>query len=89
MRATIFRRIGQLIGRISLAARWAERLFTRALAVFADYQGTRLTEGIDTGQIAVPSVAERGGDFSQNPLTGSVNGTAWAAQLSALLGKQR
>ena len=32
---------------------------------FADYQGTRLTEGIDTGDIAVPSAAERGGDFSQ------------------------
>ncbi len=61
--------------------------FHKSLAVFADYQGTRLTEGIDTGQIAVPSVAERGGDFSQNPLTGSVNGTAWAGQLSALLGR--
>lgn len=54
---------------------------------FADYQGTRLTEGIDTGDIAVPSMAERGGDFSQAPLTGSVNGAAWAAQLSATLGQ--
>ena len=54
---------------------------------FADYQGTRLTEGIDTGDIAVPSVAERGGDFSQVPLTGSVNGTAWATQLSSELGR--
>jgi hypothetical protein len=61
--------------------------FHKSVAVFADYQGTRLTEGIDTGNIAVPSTAERGGDFSQNQLTGSVNGTAWAAQLSALLGK--
>ena len=42
----------------------------------ADYQGTRLTEGIDTGDISVPSLAERGGDFSQVPLTGSVNGNA-------------
>jgi len=59
----------------------------KSVMLFADYQGTRLTEGIDTGEIAVPSMAERGGDFSQNPLTGSVNGDAWAAQLSALLGK--
>jgi hypothetical protein len=59
--------------------------FHKSLAVFADYQGTRLTEGIDTGRIAVPSLAERGGDFSQNLLTGSVNGATWAAQLTALL----
>ncbi len=54
---------------------------------FADYQGTRLTEGIDTGEIAVPSPAERSGDFSQVPLTGSVNGDYWAAQLSNRLGR--
>ncbi|HXR40550.1 MAG TPA: carboxypeptidase regulatory-like domain-containing protein [Terracidiphilus sp.] len=60
--------------------------FRKTVAVFADYQGTRLTEGIDTGDIAVPSVAERSGDFSQNPLMGSVNGTAWAALLSSRLG---
>jgi hypothetical protein len=59
--------------------------FHKSLSVFADYQGTRLTEGIDTGDIAVASIAERGGDFSQIPLTGSVNGTAWAAQLTSLL----
>ena len=53
--------------------------------LFADYQGTRLTEGIDTGQIAVPSNAERGGDFSQIPLTGSVNGNVWATYLSQAL----
>ena len=54
---------------------------------FTDYQETRLTEGIDTGDIAVPSMAERNGDFSQTPFTGSVNGTAWAAQLSSALGQ--
>jgi hypothetical protein len=37
---------------------------SKSLALFGDYQGTRLTEGIDTGNIAVPSLAERGGDFS-------------------------
>jgi hypothetical protein len=61
--------------------------FHKSVALFADYQGTRLTEGIDTGNIAVPTLAERGGNFAQSPLTGSVNGSSWAAQLSALLGK--
>jgi hypothetical protein len=59
----------------------------KGLHWFADYQGTRLTEGIDTGDIAVPSLAERMGDFSQIPLAGSVNGDYWAAQLSAKLGQ--
>ncbi len=31
---------------------------------FADYQGTRMTEGVDTGLISVPSAANRAGDFS-------------------------
>jgi hypothetical protein len=30
---------------------------------FGDYQGTRSTQGIDTGEIPVPSLAERVGDF--------------------------
>jgi hypothetical protein len=30
---------------------------------FGDYQGTRLTQGIDTGEVPVPSLAERAGDF--------------------------
>ena len=38
--------------------------FHKSVMLFGDYQGTRLTEGIDTGNIAVPSLAERGGDFS-------------------------
>ncbi len=59
--------------------------FHKSVMLFADYQGTRLTEGIDTGQIAVPSNAERGGDFSQVPLTGSVNGNVWATYLSQAL----
>ena len=62
-------------------------LHSKSFALFADYQGTRLTEGIDTGNIAVPSIAERTGDFSQNPLTGRVNGDNWASLLSARLGR--
>ena len=60
---------------------------SKSLTLFVDYQGTRLTEGIDTGNIAVPSLAERGGDFSQNPLTGQVSGPYWASLLSARLGR--
>ncbi|MGA2216773.1 MAG: carboxypeptidase regulatory-like domain-containing protein [Terracidiphilus sp.] len=52
--------------------------FRKSIALFADYQGTRLTEGIDTGDIAVPSTAERGGDFSDAvssfTTTATVNG---------------
>jgi hypothetical protein len=55
--------------------------------LFGDYQGTRLTEGIDTGEISVPSAAERSGDFDQNPLTGSVSGPCIASLLSARLGR--
>jgi hypothetical protein len=60
--------------------------FHKSIALFADYQGTRLTEGVDTGDIAVPSLAERSGNFSGNPLAGSVKGSAWAAMLSGKLG---
>ena len=39
---------------------------------FADYQGTRLTQGVDTGQIPVPSLADRTGNISD--LAGSLDG---------------
>jgi len=61
--------------------------FHKSVALFGDYQGTRLTQGIDTGNISVPSLAERGGDFSQSPLTGSVSGPFLAARLTSLLGR--
>ena len=43
---------------------------------FADYQGTRLTQGIDTGQIPVPSLSDRSGNLLDlsNSLTGTVTG---------------
>jgi hypothetical protein len=66
--------------------------FSKNLTFFADYQGTRLTEGIDTGNIAVPSDAERNGSFL-NPaspisslLTGCVSGPNMASLLSRELG---
>jgi hypothetical protein len=57
---------------------------------FGDYQGTRLTEGVATGDIPVPSVAEQTGDFSapslSSSLTGTVVGPFWAQTLSNELG---
>jgi hypothetical protein len=34
---------------------------------FGDYQGTRSTQGVDTGQIPVPSLQDRMGNFSDSP----------------------
>jgi len=59
----------------------------KSITLFGDYQGTRLTEGMDTGNIAVPSIAERSGDFSQRALTGLVSGPYWASLLSKKLGR--
>ena len=55
---------------------------------FGDYQATRTTQGIETGNIPVPSLAERSGDFSgiANQLTGTVNGANWANVLTGRLG---
>ncbi len=60
---------------------------------FADYQGTRQTQGIDTGEISVPSNADRTGnmlDFTNgtagNQLTGTVGGAYFANLLSQELG---
>ncbi len=55
---------------------------------FADYQGTRTNQGIDTGLISVPSLAERSGDFEgvSGALTGDVSGPYLASLLSRELG---
>ena len=55
---------------------------------FVDYQGTRTTQGVETGLISVPSIQERAGDFSDraSTLTGTVDGSNWASQLSQKLG---
>jgi hypothetical protein len=52
---------------------------------FADYQGTRTNEGVDTGLIPVPSAAERSGNFGA--LTGTVSGPHIASILSQELGR--
>ena len=55
---------------------------------FADYQGTRTDQGIDTGLIAVPTLAERSGNFQgvAGALTGAVSGSYFANLLSQKLG---
>ena len=60
--------------------------FHRGVKLFADYQGTRLTEGIDTGNIAVPTASERTGQFAATDLTGCVSGAYLASLLSQKLG---
>ena len=59
------------------------------LFYFADYQGTRQTQGIDTGEISVPSAADRSGDLADlaASLTGAVSGPYLAALLSKKLGR--
>ena len=52
---------------------------------FADYQGTRTTQGVSTGNISVPSVAERNGNFDD--LTGTVSGPYLATLFTQRLGR--
>src|SRR5579864_4954406 len=58
------------------------------LFYFGDYQGTRQSQGVDTGLIPVPSLANRAGDFSSTPdaLSGSVSGPYLASLLTQRLG---
>lgn len=58
------------------------------LFFFVDYQGTRQILGLDTGDIPVPSGADRAGNLADiaDQLTGTVNGGYWANALSQSLG---
>jgi hypothetical protein len=58
---------------------------------FVDYQGTRTALGISTGNITVPTLAQRGGNFldpstGQSQLKGSVSGPYLASLLTQELG---
>jgi hypothetical protein len=55
---------------------------------FGDYQGTRMSQGIDTGLIPVPTMAERTGNLAgiADSLTGKVSGPYLANLLSQKLG---
>ena len=55
---------------------------------FADYQGTRIDQGVETGLISVPSVQDRAGNLSDvaTSLTGVVSGSYLASLLTQELG---
>jgi len=53
---------------------------------FTDYQKTQTTQGISTGNISVPTLAQRQGNFDD--LTGSVSGPYLASLLTQKLGRQ-
>jgi hypothetical protein len=55
---------------------------------FGDYQGTRNIQGISTGVLPVPSLADRTGDLSDlaSSLTGTVQGSYAASLLTQRLG---
>ena len=55
---------------------------------FGDYQGTRQSQGIDTGLIPVPSLADRSGNLTDQAasLTGAVSGPYLANLLTQRLG---
>jgi len=58
------------------------------LFFFGDYQGTQLTQGVDSGLIPVPSTQDLAGNLSDvsDQLAGTVNGAFWANQLTQRLG---
>jgi hypothetical protein len=65
----------------------------KQLFFFGDYQGTRTNEGVDTGLISVPSLADRtgnladlAGSFSPGGVPLTVAGAGLAAQLQNSLG---
>jgi hypothetical protein len=55
---------------------------------FGDYQGTRMTQGVDTGLIPIPSSEDRAGTLSDlsSSLTGTVTGNYWTKMLGQELG---
>ncbi|HXW92087.1 MAG TPA: carboxypeptidase-like regulatory domain-containing protein [Terriglobales bacterium] len=55
---------------------------------FSDYQGTRMSQGVETGLISVPSAEDRAGNLSDvsSSLTGKVSGSYLAGLLSQKLG---
>jgi hypothetical protein len=55
------------------------------LFFFADYQGTTMTQGVETGQIAVPTTDERGGNFSDTSVAAALKGTVSGDYLANLL----
>jgi hypothetical protein len=50
------------------------------LFFFGDYQGTRTTQGLSTGNISVPTLAERGGNFSADAAAFTATATSPSGQ---------
>ncbi len=63
-------------------------LLKNKIFFFSDYQYTNTSQGIETGLISVPSMADRAGNLMDiaSQLTGTVNGSYWAGFLSQELG---
>ncbi len=57
---------------------------TDKIFFFVDYQGTRTNQGVSTGDISVPTLAERAGTF--HDLTNAVSGPYVASLLTQALG---
>jgi hypothetical protein len=59
------------------------------LFFFADYQGTNMTQGVETGLVSVPSLANRQGDLGDvaSQLSGTVSGKYLASLLGTRLGQ--
>ena len=64
-------------------------IFRQRLFYFGDYQGTKMTQGVETGQIAVPSLSDRAGILvdQASHLTGKVSGQYLAGLLTQRLGR--
>ena len=74
---------------ISTAATVGGPVIHDRLFFFGDYQGTNMTQGVETGQIAVPSMADRSGNLMDQAaqLNGKVSGDYLATLLSQKLGR--
>jgi len=59
---------------------------TNRVFFFGDYQGTRQSQGVDTGLFPVPSLADRGGDLGDR--AGSINGSVGGPFLANLLSQK-
>ena len=98
MRAIIFLPRAEHSTKTSLAERSAARSERTRSFSSRDYQGTRSTQGVDTGQIPVPSAQDRTGNLSDlassfattdangNTVPTTVSGTYLASLLSQKLG---
>ena len=69
-------------------ATFGGRIIRDKLFFFVDYQGTRQIQGQSTGDVLVPSAADRQGNLADlaGQINGNVTGGYWANQLSQKLG---